>query len=95
MGPGIAGLGVQMPVVVCDVVRVEDAVLLLLRIAFWKTGADKVGVDGTIDHDMRNVDVARSKLTRHALCQRAQGVFGPGKGGEICRTAQALSLIHI
>src|SRR5581483_3448722 len=70
-GPGVARLRVQVPVVVGDVLGIEDAVLLLARVGLGEAAADELGVDGAVDHDVGDVDVLRPQLARHALRQRA------------------------
>ena len=82
MGPGAARLGVQVPVVVGDVLGVEDAGAVLQRIALGEVLGDEGGVDGTVDDDVRDVDALRPELARQALRQRAQRMLGAGEGGK-------------
>ena len=63
-------------------VGIEDAVLLLQRIALGEVAADELGVDGAVDDDVRDVDALRPELARHALRQRAQRMLGAGERGE-------------
>ena len=88
MGPGIARLAVQHPVLISDMVRVEYAVPGLERIALREIVANEGGVDRAVDHDMGHVHAHRSEFTRHALRQRTQRVLGARKGGEVGRSAQ-------
>lgn len=72
----------QEPVAVGDMCRVEDTVLVLEGVALGEAVANEGGVDGPIDHHMGDVNVSRAQFTGHALGQRAQGMLGPGEGGE-------------
>src|ERR1700722_9582027 len=89
--PSVSWLGRQILVVCCYVVRVEDAVNALGRIALGEILADEVGVDCAVDNNMRNVDVHWPEFARHALCQRAQRVLGSRERGEVGRAAKARS----
>ena len=70
-GSCVAGLGVQVPVVFCDVIGVQDAVLFFERVALGEVAANEFGVDGTVDHDVRDMNVLRAEFARHALRERA------------------------
>ena len=72
MGPGVARLTVQHPVLVGNVLRVQDTVLCLQGIALREIVADEGGVNRAVHHHMGHMDAARPKLTRHALGQRPQ-----------------------
>src|SRR2546428_10630262 len=88
-GPRITRLRVQVPVVLCDVFRVQDAVLLLQRVALGELRANEFRVDGAIDHDVRNVDALGAELARHALRESAQRVLGAGECREVGGAADA------
>ena len=70
--PGVAGLLVQHPVSIRDVIRVEDAVLRFEGIAVGEQGADELGVDGAVDDGMGDVYAQRPQFARHALGQGTQ-----------------------
>src|SRR5471030_442931 len=88
-GPGVPKLTVQVPVVFGNVLGVENAVLIFGRVLFREVVADKVGVYGTVDHDVGDVDVHRSQFSGHALGQGANAVFGAGERCKPCRSTHA------
>ncbi|MNP30509.1 hypothetical protein D3C76_1235840 [compost metagenome] len=79
----------QVPVVLGDVFRIEDARLVLQRVLLREAVADEFGVDGAVDDHVGHVHAARAEFPRHALGQRADAVLGAGEGGEVGRAAQA------
>src|SRR3954453_9512036 len=87
MRPGIARLDVQHPVCIGNMVWVENAVLRFQCVAFREQFADERRVDGAVDDRVRYVDALGSEFARHALCQRAQRMFGAGKCGKVGGTA--------
>src|SRR3990167_1490033 len=87
--PRVPRLGMQVPVVLGDVLWVQNSVLLLERVAFREVGADELRIDGAVDNDMGDVDAPRPQFARHALGQCAQGMFGAREGCEVCRAADA------
>ncbi|SPA07906.1 hypothetical protein CBM2625_B110181 [Cupriavidus taiwanensis] len=89
MRPRVARLLVQHPVGIGDMVGIDDAVLGLGRVAVREVFANPLGVDGGIDHQVRDVDVLWPQFARHALRQRPQRVLGAGKRGHVLAPAQA------
>src|SRR6185369_13405973 len=87
-GPGVAWLLVEIPVVLGDVIRIEDPVLVLLRVPGREVVADERGVDRSVDDDVRDMDVLRAELARHALGERAKRMLGARERAEPCRAAQ-------
>jgi hypothetical protein len=86
--PGIARLRVQHPVAVGDVIGIQDAVAVLQRITLGEVAADELGVDGAIDHDVRDVNALRAQLARHRLGQRAQCHLCARESTKVGRAAQ-------
>jgi len=78
-GPCITGLAVEIPVVLGNVLWIENAVLVLGRVLFGEALADKIGIDGTVDYNMGDVNVHRPQFTRHALRQGTNPVLGAGE----------------
>jgi hypothetical protein len=56
-GPRVAWLAVEIPIVLGDVIRIQDAVLIFRRIAVREIAANEFRVDCAIDDDMRDMDV--------------------------------------
>src|SRR5690606_26474609 len=76
MGPAVPWLAMQLPVLVGDVRRVENAAQVFQRIALGKVVADKGGVDGSVDDRVGDMNALRPEFARHALGQGAQGELG-------------------
>src|SRR5690348_11362671 len=66
VGPGAALLAMELPVIFGDGIRSENAVALLEGVALRKIVADEGGVDGAVDHDMRDMDALGAELAGHA-----------------------------
>ena len=49
MGPAVSGLFVEQPILLCNMVGIEDTALRFKRVAIWKVIADKGGVNRTVD----------------------------------------------
>ena len=63
--PRIARLVVQVPVVLGNVVGVEDAVLGFQGVALGELGTDEIGVDGTVNHAVRDMHALTERLAKH------------------------------
>src|SRR3989442_4129105 len=61
-GPRITWLRMQVPVVLGDVLGVQDAVLIVQRVALGELGAFEFRVDRAIDHVLRHVYPLRAEL---------------------------------
>src|SRR5271165_3992416 len=86
--PRIARLFVQKPIIVRDRLRVEDATAIPPgRVTLRGARARELGVDGAVDHDMRDMDAFGARFARHALSQSRQCVFAPGERGVTRRAA--------
>ncbi len=82
-------MAVQVPIIVGDVFRVQDAVLILGGIFFREIIADEVGVDGAVHHHVGHVNIQRPQLTGHALGQCPYAMFGARECGEPRSAAQS------
>ena len=88
MGPGAFVLAVQMPVILGDIVRLQNTIHGFEGIAFGEAFPDKGGVDCAVNDDMGDMDALRPQLPREALGEGAKAVLGSGKGGIACAAAQ-------
>ena len=70
----------QMPVVICNMVRVENAVLIFEGIALRKVGAYKFRIDRTVHNHMGDMNAERRQFPRHGLREGSQRMFGTGEG---------------
>src|ERR1017187_9849019 len=89
VGPRAFRLVVQVPVILGDRVRLEDASIGLLCIALGKVLGDEGRVDRTVDDDVGDVDAPGPDFTRHALGQCPQRMLGAREGGKARRPPQA------
>src|SRR6202008_1356614 len=84
--PGVARFSVNLPISLGDRgwphqptgVEVGERGLAL---ALLDAAAHPFGIDASVDHQMGDVDVARTELARRALGHRAQSEFGAWEGG--------------
>ena len=81
-------MAMERPIDLGDRVRVEDAVLLLQRVAIRELFLDPGGVDGPVDDDMTDMNALRAKLAGHGLGQGAQPVLSGREGGITGAAAQ-------
>ena len=88
MRPAVTRLGVNRPVLIGNMLRIEDATLIFQRIALGKIVADKSGINRAVDDWVRYMDALRPQFARHALGQCAQGELGAGEGRETHAAAQ-------
>ena len=58
-------------------------------VAIRRDGADELGVDGAVDHDMADMNALWGQLARHALREGAQRVFCSGERRKTVAAAQA------
>src|SRR5690554_1509701 len=88
MGPAVPGLAMDLPVLLGNVLGIENAVLLPQRIALGKIVTDEGRIDGPVDDRMGHMDAPGPQFPGHALGQGAQGELGPGKGAETAAATQ-------
>ena len=66
----------QMPVVVGDLVRVENAVDFFQLVPIWEERADEFSANRAVNNHVCSVNVLWTEFARHALCEGAQTMLG-------------------
>ena len=70
----------EIPVILSDIVGLQDTVLLTQGVALGKSFRDKGSVDRAVNDHMGDMDTLRSQLPREALGEGAKAMLGTGKG---------------
>ena len=66
----------QMPVVVGDLVRVENAVDFFPLVPLWEERADEFSVNRAVNNHVCNANVLWTEFARHVLREGAQTMLG-------------------
>src|SRR5690606_21697223 len=88
VGPAIPWLAMQLPILLCDVFRIQNAVLVFPGVHRGKILPDEIRIDGTINNRMGDMYAIGSEFPRHALSKSPQGKFCAGEGGKAVATPQ-------
>ena len=88
MRPCIAGLLMQHPISIGNVIGIQKTILILQCVPFGEHGSNELCVDGTINDGVRHMHTHGAQLSRHALRQRSKRHLAARESSEMGAATQ-------